>query len=195
MAHIMKTNVWQFRFLQELLELIDHMVWSEMRTRERAENVIVILPACACLLPGLFLMQAVLLHGLERERSDGDAPTTELCFWFSLDKHFRSCPGWNTLEDAAYLQDSSREIDVLPLESQQFTLPHACSKRKCIQRLPLMPSSRIEEGLHLLWCERLNLKSHFSRGSDQITDIAWYKPPLHSGTQSIVQDAVIVVDR
>ena len=51
----MKTNVWQFRFLQELLELIDHMAGSEMRTTERAEDVIMLLPQFAWLLPGLFL--------------------------------------------------------------------------------------------------------------------------------------------
>ena len=135
------------------------------------------------------------MQGLESERSDGDAATAVLCFWFSLDKHFRSCPGWNTCQDAAYLQDSSREIDVLPLESQQFTLPSTGSKGECKERFPLMASGRIEEGLHLLWSEWLDLKSHFSRRSDQITDIAWYQPPFHSSTQSIVQDAVIIVDR
>ena len=49
MAQIVKTNVWQLRSLQQLLELIDNVVGSEMRTRERAENVIVILPAFTCL--------------------------------------------------------------------------------------------------------------------------------------------------
>ena len=66
-AQIMKTNVWQFRFLQELLELIDHMVGSEMRTRKRAENVIMFLPECVCLEPGLLLTLAMLLQGLESQ--------------------------------------------------------------------------------------------------------------------------------
>ena len=54
-AQIVKTNIGEIRFFQKFLELIDHMAGSEMRTSERAEDIIILLPQFACLLPGLFL--------------------------------------------------------------------------------------------------------------------------------------------
>ena len=65
MAQIVKTNVWQVRFFQQLLELIDDVIGSEMRTCERTENIIVFLPGKASFYFRLYLAQAMLLQCLK----------------------------------------------------------------------------------------------------------------------------------
>jgi hypothetical protein len=60
-----KTNVWQIRPFQQLLELVDYVAGYEKITNECAEDVIMLLPEFACLEPHLFLSQVMLLQGLE----------------------------------------------------------------------------------------------------------------------------------
>src|SRR5947209_4563281 len=57
-----------------------------------------------------------------------------------------------------------------------------------------MPLYGRQKYLRLLFCKRLYIKAFLGRRSDAITHILSDQPPLYRRVQSVVENAVIVVD-
>src|SRR5579871_1609954 len=128
-------------------------------------------------------MRAVFPQRLKREGSDDHAAPTLLRLRFGLDKSLVR----RSREDAPYLQRASREVDVLPLESQQLAAPHAGGERQDEERFQAMPTSRRQQFIRLLDIERLDLEALPVRRRYQVAHVARNQPPLDRRVERLVQ--------
>src|SRR5215471_3727084 len=76
-----------------------------------------------------------------------------LCFHIPFARQFTRY----TSQDAAYLKRTALEINVLPLEADEFAPSQTTCKRKDKERLQSMTASHSQKLLYLLQAQGLNL--------------------------------------
>ena len=93
------------------------------------------------------------------------------------------------MKRVAHVKRSPCEVHILPLETQQFTLPQACRDRKNVERLKAIPFGSLKELDHLAGGERLHGLPLRSRACHCIAYIPRHHPPAERLSKSLMQNA------
>src|SRR5437870_4932892 len=95
---------------------------------------------------------------------------------------------------ALYLQPTIGKINILPVQSQQFTAPHTGYNCQREQRLQTMIFYLLEQRIRLLSCEYSFFLARYTRWCYGVAYITRKNAPLNRIAQSFMQQSMNVVD-
>src|SRR5579859_3063661 len=119
MSHIMNPETWYPYTFKETIELVSHIRGHEHFAISGTENELLILPTRTGFL-SRFLLAASMgsQNSADRLRQE-DGTITGFCLWiFPYDEPLVLITGHGTLD----MEASRLEIDILPAESEEFTM-------------------------------------------------------------------------
>ena len=125
MPKIMKSQTRQSRLLQQCMKHLAQIASLNKLAKVVAKHQVVIFPRRPSFQTSFHLTNTMLLEDLLEKGGEVDSASTGSCFRLTL---FHPLPG-KASHGAAYLEVATFEIDITPMEGEEFTFSH--SRHQC----------------------------------------------------------------